>query len=82
SYSEDVAALAAWWQGAGNPRWPQLRRRFLALLEDQARLERMARIIGKDAMPARQQLILLCAELVAEAFLRQSAYSETDRYCS
>ncbi|GIX28681.1 MAG: ATP synthase subunit A [Burkholderiales bacterium] len=82
SYSEDVAALAAWWQGAGNPRWPELRRRFLALLEDQARLERMARIIGKDAMPARQQLILLCAELVAEAFLRQSAYSETDRYCS
>ncbi len=82
SYSEDVAALAAWWQGAGNPRWPELRRRFLALLEDQARLERMARIIGKDALPARQQLILLCAELVAEAFLRQSAYSETDRYCS
>ncbi len=36
----------------------------------------MARIIGKDALPARQQLTLLCAELVNEAFLRQSAFSD------
>jgi V/A-type H+-transporting ATPase subunit A len=42
----------------------------------------MARIIGKDALPARQQLTLLCAELVNEAFLRQSAFSEIDRVCS
>jgi len=42
----------------------------------------MARIIGKDALPARQRLTLLCAELVNEAFLRQSAFSEIDRVCS
>ncbi len=42
----------------------------------------MARIVGKDAMPPRQQVVLLCAELINEAFLRQSAYSPTDRYCS
>ncbi len=82
SYSEDVGALESWWQAAGHPRWPELRRRFLALLEEQARLERMARIIGKDAMAPRQQAVLACAELVNEAFLRQSAYSPVDRYCS
>ncbi len=82
SYSEDAAQLAAWWQAQGNARWVELRRRFLTVLEDQARLERMARIIGKDAMPPRQQVVLLCAELVNESFLRQSAYSENDRYCS
>jgi V/A-type H+-transporting ATPase subunit A len=82
SYSEDVIALGGWWQTAGNPRWPELRRRFLTLLEEQARLDRMARIIGKDAMPPRQQVILLCAELVNASFLYQSAYSENDRYCS
>jgi V/A-type H+-transporting ATPase subunit A len=82
SYSEDVVSLSSWWQTQGSARWPDWRRRFLALLEDQARLERMARIIGKDAMPARAQLTLLCAELVNESFLRQSAYSEKDRYCS
>ena len=58
------------------------RQKFLALLEEQARLERMARIIGKDALPPRQQHVLLCAELINEAFLRQSAFSEVDRFCS
>ncbi len=82
SYSEDVSALGPWWQAAGHPRWPELRRRFLTLLEDQARLDRMARIIGKDAMSPRQRVVLACAELVNEAFLRQSAFSETDRFCS
>ncbi len=82
SYSEDVAALTGWWQGQGSARWAAWRRTFLTLLEDQTRLERMARIIGKDAMPVRAQLTLLSADLVNEAFLRQSAYSETDRYCS
>jgi V/A-type H+-transporting ATPase subunit A len=82
SYAEDVAVLGSWWQRAGNSRWPELRRQFLTLLEEQARLDRMARIIGKDALPPRQQLVLFCAELVNEAFLRQSAFSETDRYCS
>ena len=42
----------------------------------------MARIVGKDALPPRQQLVLLCAELINEAFLRQSAFSAVDRYCS
>jgi V/A-type H+-transporting ATPase subunit A len=82
SYSEDVQTLASWWQAQGNAAWPQLRRRFLTLLEEQARLERMARIIGKDAMPIRAQVTLTCAELVNEAFLRQSAFSPTDAYCS
>jgi V/A-type H+-transporting ATPase subunit A len=98
SYSEDSLDLAAWWQqtyaalparddGAphsapmGNE-WLELRRRFLTLLDEQARLERMARIIGKDALPARQQLTLFCGELVNEGFLRQSAFSEIERYCS
>ena len=40
----------------------------------------MARIIGRDAMPERQRLVLLCAQLINQAFLRQSAFSEIDRY--
>ncbi len=42
----------------------------------------MARIIGRDAMPERQRLILLCAQLVNQAFLRQSAFSQIDRYAT
>jgi V/A-type H+-transporting ATPase subunit A len=82
SYAEGAGEFAPWWATQGNGRWLALRRRFLTLLDEQAQLERMARIIGKDALPAAQQLTLLCAELVGEAFLRQSAFSENDRVCS
>ncbi len=82
SYSVVAGNLARWWHREGCTRWEELRRRFLTLLEDEARLERMARIIGRDAMPARQRLTLLCAQLVNQCFLRQSAYSEIDRYAS
>ncbi|MFZ1100071.1 MAG: V-type ATP synthase subunit A [Steroidobacteraceae bacterium] len=82
SYSADVDALAHWWQTQGNPDWVANRRSVLELLETQVRLERMARIVGKDALPAPQQLSLLCAELVNDAVLRQSSFSAVDRYCS
>jgi V/A-type H+-transporting ATPase subunit A len=93
SYSEDAPELVEWWDGifrtlpAGPaPRpvheWSELRRLFLTLLDEQVRLERMARIVGKDSLPARQQLTLFCAEIVNEAFLRQSAFSEIDWYAS
>jgi V/A-type H+-transporting ATPase subunit A len=93
SYSEDALELSDWWDevfralpagGAGRPvhEWSELRRKFLTLLDEQVRLERMARIVGKDALPPRQQLALFCAEIVNEAFLRQSAFSEIDWYAS
>lgn len=93
SYSEDAPELAEWWDGifgalpagaAARPvhEWSELRRLFLTLLDEQVRLERMARIVGKDALPPRQQLTLFCAEIVNEAFLRQSAFSEIDWYAS
>jgi V/A-type H+-transporting ATPase subunit A len=95
SYSEDSLDMAVWWQkvysgvptararaASGENEWLELRRKFLTLLDEQSRLERMARIIGKDALPPRQRLTLACAELVNEAFLRQSAFSAIDRTCS
>ena len=82
SYSGDVGDLLEFWQEHNHPHWQEQRRRFLTLLEQQTRLERMARIVGKDALPPRQQHILLCAELVNDSFLRQSAFSDIDRYCS
>ncbi len=82
SYSTVAADLARWWHREGCTRWEELRRRFLTLLEDEARLERMARIVGRDAMPARARLTLTCAQLVNQCFLRQSAFSEIDRFAS
>ena len=82
SYTEDASRLAAWWQSHGNSDWARHRERLLELLERQARLERMARIVGRDALPPEQQLALVLADIVNEALLRQSSFSEVDRYCS
>jgi V/A-type H+-transporting ATPase subunit A len=78
----DARQLAAWWHAHGNSDWGRHRERLLALLERQARLERLARIVGRDALPPEQQLALLLADLVNEALLRQSSFSLADRYCS
>ena len=82
SYSADADAMARWWQLAGNPDWAAQRQRLLELLEQQTHLERMARIVGKDALPDSQRMTLVAAELVSDAILRQSSFSEVDRYCS
>ncbi|MEO5693917.1 MAG: V-type ATP synthase subunit A [Usitatibacter sp.] len=82
SYTEDAGDFAPWWSEQGNTRWLELRRRFLTLLDDQSRLERMARIIGKDALPPGQQLTLFAAEIVNDALLRQSAFAPKDAVAS
>jgi len=82
SYGSDVQELADWWKRSGNPDWLMQRQRALEMLEAQAHLERMARIVGRDALPAQQQVRLLCADLINEGFLRQSSFSKVDRFCS
>jgi V/A-type H+/Na+-transporting ATPase subunit A len=82
AYSEDADELGQWWREQGYPEWDRDRRRLLELLGEQVQLERMARIVGKDTLPAAQQLALLNAELANEAFLRQSAMSDTDAFCT
>jgi len=83
SYSEDAPLLAKWWRAeGGNPDWASDRQKILTLLEEEARIERLARIVGKDALPAEQQMILLYAELINEGLLRQLATSAVDHFCS
>ena len=82
AYSDDVGDLAAWWSREHYPDYVSDRRRLITLLQDQARLQRMARIVGRDALPPEQQLTLVCAELVDEGFLRQNAFSAKDGFSS
>jgi V/A-type H+-transporting ATPase subunit A len=82
AYSEDAPGLAAWWRGQGHGDRERQRQRFLTLLEQEAHLQRMARIVGKEALPPKQRLTLLNAGLLNEAFLRQSSYSKIDCFAS
>jgi len=80
SYSEyDVSAWYA--EHAGLP-WAELRDRVRALLKDDDQLQNIVKLIGPDALPDRQRVVLESARLVKEAFLQQGAFSEVDSYCS
>jgi len=82
AYSDDAPRLAAWWREQGHAERERQRQRFLALLEQEQHLQRMARIVGKESLPPRQRLTLLMAALLNESFLRQSAFSKVDAYAS
>jgi V/A-type H+-transporting ATPase subunit A len=82
SYSGYLEQTERWWQQHGALQWGAFTKRMLELLEEQARLEKMVKIVGRDALPPSQRLVLVCADIIVQSLLRQSAFSEADRFCS
>jgi V/A-type H+-transporting ATPase subunit A len=82
SYSHLSNELIAWWTATTGPDWPSLRRSALALLDEAARAEATARLIGSESLPERQQLLLVTARLFEDGFLRQNAFDPADAHCS
>jgi V/A-type H+-transporting ATPase subunit A len=79
SVSED---LTEWWSREGGADWEALRRESLALLQEAARLERTARLIGAESLPEKERFTLRLGSLLEEGFLRQSAFNPKDAFCS
>ncbi len=82
SYSFYEDAVAPWWREATGVDWRDLRRRAGDLLEEDARLERMVRLVGAEALPDRQRWALLLADLLKEGVLRQNALHPIDASCA
>lgn len=80
SLSEHATELAKFWSEK-IPGFEQLRNTALNLLSEAAEIESIAKIIGENALPDDQRLILLTAESLKEGFLRQDAYDEVDSFC-
>ena len=59
-----------------------MRRDALELLKREQRLQQIVRLIGPDALPDEQRLVLVTADLVKTGFLQQSSFDEVDKYCS
>lgn len=81
SYSEYTPDLQEWWLGQ-NPAWRDHRNRLMEILQDEVGLQRIARLVGPDALPDDQRLILYVADLVKTAFLQQNSFDANDMYCS
>jgi V/A-type H+-transporting ATPase subunit A len=82
SYSHLPQPLVDWWIERTSAEWPALRIEALTLLEDAARAEAAARLVGADSLPERQQWLIAMGRLFEDAFLRQNALDPADGYCS
>jgi len=80
SYSEYLEDVAPWWRQQTRQDWRTLRAQAMAILDEENRLQRIVKLVGPDALPDEQRLILETARLLREAFLQQSALDETDAY--
>jgi V/A-type H+-transporting ATPase subunit A len=81
SYSEYSEDLTLWWDSV-DPDWKSVRRKAMDLLKREQRLEQIVRLIGPDALPDEQRLVLVTADLIKTGFLQQSSFDEIDKYCS
>lgn len=81
SYSDYIEDVSEWWQKRDHD-WRELRTEALTLLQREDRLLQIAKLVGADALPDAQRLILFIADILKDAFLAQSAFDDTDQYCS
>lgn len=80
SYSQYVGEVAGWWEEQGYESWEDLRERALDLLQREDHLQQIVQLIGADALPDDQRLILETARLLRAGFLQQDAMDEVDTY--
>ncbi len=81
SYSLYVDAVKDWWNEQ-DPGWEDTRASALRVLQQEAELEEIVRLVGPEALPEADKLLLLIARMIREDFLQQSAYNEVDTYCT
>jgi V/A-type H+-transporting ATPase subunit A len=72
--------LDKWFNGNVNERWSENKGRFMRLLNDEAALEEIVKLVGMDALSAPDRLKLEGARSIREDFLHQDAFHEVDTY--
>ncbi len=80
SYSLYVDSLSSWFDKNVSPRWMQCRSRLMQLLQEEAELEEIVKLVGMDALSAPDRLKLEAARSIREDFLHQNAFHEVDTY--
>lgn len=78
-YADDVADD---FKNDVDKEWSTLRSKAIGVLEEEARLEEIVRLVGQDALSPRQRLTLEFAKSIREDFLQQIAFDPEDTYTS
>ncbi|HDH63282.1 MAG TPA: V-type ATP synthase subunit A, partial [Firmicutes bacterium] len=82
SYSLYTHDLDPYYREKVNEEFPSLREKAMELLEREAELEEIVRLVGIDALSPKDRLVLEGAKSIREDFLHQNAYHEIDTYTS
>jgi len=82
SYSLYLKNIESWWSKNVSGEWSELRRRAMALLQKESELSEIVQLVGPDALPDRERVVLEGARIIREDFLQQNAFHEVDTYCS
>jgi len=82
SYSLYNNSLSGWFSENVAPDWNDLRDNAIDLLQRESELQEIVQLVGSDALPEDQQLILEICRMIREYFLQQNAYHPVDTYCS
>jgi len=81
SYSLYLDSIEPWWSGNVSEDWKELRGNAMALLQKEAELQEIVQLVGADALPERERIVLEGARIVREDFLQQNAYHDVDTFC-
>ncbi|PSP88707.1 ATP synthase subunit A [Halobacteriales archaeon QS_4_69_34] len=80
SYSLYRDQLDPWFEEEVASDWAAVRQWAIDTLDEEAELQEIVQLVGKDALPEDQQLTLEVARYLREAFLQQNALHDVDAY--
>ena len=81
SYSLYLEEVGKWWEQQVGKDWLNLINRAMALLQKESELQEIVKLVGPDALPPRERVLLESARMIREHYLQQSAFHEVDTYC-
>ena len=82
SYSLYLDSLKPWYDENLGPQFMQERDKSMAILQEEASLNEIVQLVGKDSLSAADQLTLETAKMLREDFLQQNGFMEVDWYSS
>ncbi len=82
SYSLYDNRLSAWRAKNVAKNFPQLKTDAMRLLQEEASLLEIVRLVGMDALSKNERLTLEASRSIREDYLYQDAFHEIDTYCS
>ena len=80
SYSLYVDNMGKWFEDNVDAKWMENRQRLMALLQEEAELDEIVKMVGMDALSAGDRLKMEAARSIREDFLHQNSFHEVDTY--